>query len=91
MVSEILIAKTEINIFINKELSKVIIDALKPETENTPSDRSKIQIVLFDKGIKILIESEDITSLRSAVNTYLYWINGVINLTDKIEKKIKWN
>ncbi|MBN1682553.1 hypothetical protein JW865_03260 [Candidatus Bathyarchaeota archaeon] len=87
MVSEKLIAKTEINVFINKEISKVIINALKPETENTPSDRSKIQIVSFDKGIKILIESEDITSLRSAVNTYLYWINGIINITSKFEKK----
>lgn len=86
MFSQTLAVKTEIKIIIDKEVAQTIINALIPETENLVSDRSRIQIRLCNEGIKLIIQSEDIVALRSAVNTYLYWINGIINITNKIKK-----
>jgi len=54
-----------------RELLFDIYQSLLPETHESISDRSVISLSLEDVGLVLKIESKDIISLRSAVNTWL--------------------
>jgi tRNA threonylcarbamoyladenosine modification (KEOPS) complex Pcc1 subunit len=79
--------KTEIKIEMNAETSEIIIKSLEPEIETPVSDRSTIKISTYEKGIRLNIEAEDVVALRSIINSYLHWIQGLCDITRRIEKK----
>jgi tRNA threonylcarbamoyladenosine modification (KEOPS) complex Pcc1 subunit len=62
----------------------IIIKSLKPELESNISDRSKVLIEASESGLILKVEAEDVTALRAAVNSYLYWINGIIDIGSRI-------
>ena len=62
----------------------IIIKSLRPELESSISDRSKVLIEASERGLIIKVEAEDVTALRAAVNSYLYWINGIIDIGSRI-------
>jgi tRNA threonylcarbamoyladenosine modification (KEOPS) complex Pcc1 subunit len=68
-------------------VGNVIISSLRPELAAPTSDRSEVSIDLTTKGILIKIEAEDITALRAAANSYLYWVRAIIEISDKILEK----
>ena len=59
---------------------KVILKSLKPELESSISDRSNVTIEASEKCVLIKVVAYDITALRAAVNSYLYWIQGIIDI-----------
>jgi tRNA threonylcarbamoyladenosine modification (KEOPS) complex Pcc1 subunit len=70
-------------------MGSVIVSSLRPELATPTSDRSEVSIHPTTSGILITIEVEDITALRAAANSYLYWVRAIIDISDKIiEKKI---
>jgi tRNA threonylcarbamoyladenosine modification (KEOPS) complex Pcc1 subunit len=62
----------------------IIIKSLRPELESNISDRSKVLIEASERGLILKVEAEDVTALRAAVNSYLYWINGIIEIGSRI-------
>ena len=46
-------------------------EALQPELQASPSERSKIELSVDGGLLKLFIEAEDIVSLRAALNTWL--------------------
>jgi KEOPS complex subunit Pcc1 len=52
-------------------LADVVYEALKPELQASPSERSRIELSRKGGQLKLLIEAEDIISLRAALNTWL--------------------
>ncbi len=48
-----------------------ILEALKPELQASPSERSRIELRRRGGQLKLFIEAEDIISLRAALNTWL--------------------
>lgn len=53
------------------ELLSDIYQSLRPETEESISDRSVISLSLEEEELVLEIQSSDIISLRSALNTWL--------------------
>lgn len=53
------------------ELLSDIYQSLLPETEESISDRSAVSLSLEKEGLVLEIRSNDIISLRSALNTWL--------------------
>ncbi len=62
----------------------IIIKSLGPELESNISDRSKVLIEASESGLILKVEAEDVTALRAALNSYLYWINGIIEIGSRI-------
>ena len=62
----------------------IIIKALRPELESGISDRSKVLLKVFPKGLLIEISADDITALRAAVNSYLYWVQGIMDIGSRV-------
>lgn len=48
-----------------------VFEALKPELQASPSERSRIELSRESGQLKLFIEAEDIISLRAALNTWL--------------------
>jgi tRNA threonylcarbamoyladenosine modification (KEOPS) complex Pcc1 subunit len=79
--------KAEIKISVPPNVGNVIVLSLKPELDTPTSDRSEVSLDPTTSGILIKIEAEDITALRAAANSYLYWVRAIIEISDKIKEK----
>jgi tRNA threonylcarbamoyladenosine modification (KEOPS) complex Pcc1 subunit len=62
----------------------IIIKALRPELESDISDRSKVLIKASEKGLVIEVSADDVTALRAAVNSYLYWVQGIMDIGSRV-------
>lgn len=76
--------ETELEIdFENPVDAEIVLKSIKPEMNGSPSDRTSVTLDIQDNILKIVINSQDTTSFRAALNSYLRWIklsNEVINL-----------
>lgn len=66
--------------------ANIVMNALKPELNSSPSERATVKLTL-EKGniMDVNIKASDATSLRAAINSYLRWIMlsvDVINVKD---------
>jgi KEOPS complex subunit Pcc1 len=52
-------------------LAGKVYEALGPELQAAPSERSRIELTSEGGLLKLFIEAEDIISLRAALNTWL--------------------
>jgi tRNA threonylcarbamoyladenosine modification (KEOPS) complex Pcc1 subunit len=77
-------AEAEIQIEATSDTVKVLIESLQPELEHAVSERSTVNITFNNKGIVIGITADDVTALRAAVNSYLYWVRGILDIGNRI-------
>jgi tRNA threonylcarbamoyladenosine modification (KEOPS) complex Pcc1 subunit len=76
--------------FTSKEKSKIVFEALKPETLSQPAARSKVEVQLEKSAIMLQIKARDTTALRAATNAYLRWIYStqkVLEVLESLSKK----
>jgi KEOPS complex subunit Pcc1 len=52
-------------------LTGKVYEALKPELQASPSERSRVGLKEEGGLLKLFIEAEDVISLRAALNTWL--------------------
>ncbi len=52
-------------------LARKAYEALRPELQASPSERSRVELTEEGGLLKLFVEAEDIVSLRAAVNTWL--------------------
>ncbi len=76
--------EARIHIDATQETARVLLASIGPEAETGVSDRSRAKLVEEEGGIAILIEADDVTALRAAVNSYLYWAQEVLDLGDRV-------
>ncbi len=63
-------------------LTRKAYEALEPELQASPSERSKIELKEEEGQLKLFIEAEDIVSLRAALNTWLRLIKITEEMLD---------
>jgi len=78
-------ASAEIHVMVPEEVVESILDALSPEVESPSSERSSTDVRRGVDGIAISIEASDTTAMRAAVNSYLRWVQGILDMLSKIE------
>ena len=74
--------------FSSNRYSKIVFQALEPETHAMLTSRSKVQIKKEDSRLTINIEAKDISALRATINSYLrhsYLTKNIIQFLDKLE------
>jgi tRNA threonylcarbamoyladenosine modification (KEOPS) complex Pcc1 subunit len=81
-ITENINAKISINF--SPKISEVIFEALKPELDSNLTDRSTVSLIKTSKGISIILTASDITALRAALNSYLRWIKGILNMIEDL-------
>lgn len=76
--------------FTSEKKSKIVFEALKPETLSQPTARSKVEARLEKSAIRLQIKARDTTALRAAINAYLRWIHStqkVLEVLESLSKK----
>jgi tRNA threonylcarbamoyladenosine modification (KEOPS) complex Pcc1 subunit len=83
------IIEAVVSLKIKSEMRNILINALKPESELTTSERSQTSINFWNDKLVIISHASDVTALRAALNSYLHWIQGILNIVDELEKAPK--
>lgn len=76
-------SKTAIFEFDIGEKSSIIYNSLLPET-GRDIPRSKFNLFVKNDKLFLEIKSDDINSLRAAINSYLRWIECSIKICDSV-------
>ncbi|MBN2334622.1 hypothetical protein JXL21_03615 [Candidatus Bathyarchaeota archaeon] len=77
-------AKAEVQIQVPRELTLTILEALRPEAETPSSERSSARVRGGDGEIVITAEASDTTALRASLNSYLRWVQGILDMFSKL-------
>ena len=63
----------EAEVRIKSEDAKSLFKALLPEAKVKLSERSEVEIETKGEEVIIRIKAKDLSALRAALNSYLYW------------------
>jgi tRNA threonylcarbamoyladenosine modification (KEOPS) complex Pcc1 subunit len=77
-------ASVKIHVMMPEEVVEAVLNALMPEVESPSSDRSSTDVRRNVGGIVISTEASDTTAMRAAVNSYLRWVQGMLEMLSKI-------
>jgi tRNA threonylcarbamoyladenosine modification (KEOPS) complex Pcc1 subunit len=80
-------AEAKILVEASRDAVNIIIKALRPELESGISDRSKVVVKASEIGLVIEVSADDVTALRATVNSYLYWIHGILDIGRRLDKE----
>ncbi|MEM1574423.1 MAG: KEOPS complex subunit Pcc1 [Nitrososphaerota archaeon] len=79
-------AKAKIIFNIPEKEASIILKSLLPEIMNPATNRSKINLLIRNGELLMDIEAKDMTALRAALNSYIRWINMIIETLGVIEE-----
>jgi tRNA threonylcarbamoyladenosine modification (KEOPS) complex Pcc1 subunit len=65
---------------------QIILSSLKPELGAISNKRSRVNIDKEDDCLILKVESKDTAALRAALNSYLRWINSILNIFETVER-----
>ena len=65
---------------------KVIVKSLIPEIKNK-IPKTNVEVTYSGKTLFLKIETNDISSLRAACNSYLRWINCMVDVGEAVTQK----
>ena len=78
-------AKISISIEVDGNLVKILTESLLPEIERPSSSRSRVSLEPLNGRLELRISASDVTALRATVNSYLRWVDSILNLLDRID------
>jgi tRNA threonylcarbamoyladenosine modification (KEOPS) complex Pcc1 subunit len=71
-------AQAEVCLELPEEYINIVLEALKPETDTSSSERSTVEVKRSGRGILIISHSSDTSALRASLNSYLRWLQGIL-------------
>jgi KEOPS complex subunit Pcc1 len=66
--------------FSSEKQLKVVLGALRPETETSSTSRSKVHMKTEDQRLILEFRAKDTSALRASMNSYLRLIGVAMNL-----------
>jgi len=69
--------------FDSEKEARVVVNSLQPEIKHK-IPKTNIHFKLDDKSFSLKIETNDLSSLRAACNSYLRWINTAISVNKTV-------
>ena len=71
--------------FSSEKQLKTTLHSLKPETKRPATKRSQTSVAGEGKFLTLRFEAQDTVALRSSLNTYLRWIDSLLNVFEVLE------
>ena len=66
--------------FLSEKQLKVVLEALKPETETSSTNRSKVHLKKENQSLVLEFKAKDTSALRASMNSYLRLIGVAMNI-----------
>jgi len=84
-------AEAEVEIdFPLPRMGQIVAEAVRPELENSPADRSNVKLIVEREGkIALYISATDTSALRAALNSYLRWICAIVKTLNMLEESMR--
>jgi len=76
-------ADAEFSIEVPEGLADLLLGALQPEADRSPSPRSRVSMEAEGRRFTIRISASDISALRAALNSYLRWAGTVLDVVER--------
>ena len=80
--------EAKITVEATRDVVDIIISSLKPELDRGLSERSNVVLEASDSGLVVKVVADDMVALRAAVNSYLYWIQGIMDIGNRVHPSI---
>jgi len=71
--------------FSSQKQLQVVMESLKPETEQSTTSRSEVQLSADGLCLVLVFKATDTSALRAAVNSYLRLVGVAMNLHELAE------
>ena len=78
-------AKATVRLKFSPKQRQIILNSLKPEISNPASHRSRAKLYTKNGMVILQIEANDSTALRASLNSYLRWINSILNVLETLK------
>ena len=72
--------------FSSEKQLKVVLEALRPETETSATPRSKVHLKAEGQSLILEFKANDTSALRASMNSYLRLIGVAMNLQSLIDE-----
>lgn len=66
----------ELFFHLDSPTARAVQGALSPETATAEVPKTTSRVILEPEGVRVVVEAEDLASLRAAVNSYLRWVDA---------------
>ena len=76
--------EAEIEVEAPYETVKVLSMSIQPEVDSSISERSKVILSHTGGSIRIKVIADDTAALRAAINSYLRWVQAIIDIKERI-------
>ncbi len=63
--------------------AEIVAESLSPEVKHK-IPKANVEISLSKNALSLKIESDDVSTLRAACNSYLRWVNTAINVNQLV-------
>lgn len=73
--------------FSSRRNLETVFEAVKPELHKQATSRSKTTLEKDTSSLTLKIEAQDTIALRAALNSYLRWINSVIEVLQIVNER----
>ena len=77
--------QAEVSIRLSPEVAAIVKESLTPEAEHPISQRSDVEVKAEGGTLTISMEASDITALRAAFNSYIRWVDAILNVVASID------
>lgn len=81
----VLRAQAEVRLELPDGITRTIVEALAPEVESPSSDRSSTTVERSQGGVAIKASASDTSALRASLNSYLHWVQGIMDVVERLE------
>jgi tRNA threonylcarbamoyladenosine modification (KEOPS) complex Pcc1 subunit len=81
----VLRAQAEVRLEVPDGITRTIVEALAPEAESPSSERSSTAVERALGGVAIKSSASDTSALRASLNSYLYWVQGIMDVVEKLK------
>ena len=72
--------------FSSRKHLELVLNALKPEVKKPATMRSRTRIEKDNGFLVLRVEARNTVALRTTLNTYLRWINSVMQVLEVLRK-----
>ena len=72
--------------FTSEKPVDILFHALLPEVKAPLTHRAIVKIEKTGCALSLVVDSEDIVSLRATLNAYLRWINSTLNVLEVVKE-----
>ena len=81
--------EAKIRFHLPRNEAKILYSSIIPEAKDIPSKRTSVSMALSEDGLNLMIKASDPVALRAALNSFLRFIDSILETLHKLDSLMK--